>query len=986
MAVVVGVITKAEGVLVNGLVARFTGAEVPATNGTDYHATINWGDGSAVDPASVSPDSVSGYDVSGSHVYIKDLVYNVLVSVTGTSGPAATGVGKATIADVAPVVSAPSFAATATTPFSGNVASFTDAGPDLPGQYTIAINWGDGTTSPGAATATAGGFAVSGSHTYQTAATNLVSVSVTTLGGTTGSASNSVKVADPAPVVTARAIAAPVDVPFSRLVATFADADPTLGASAFAATISWGDGLPATAGTIAVVNGALTVSGSHTYASQGSLTTTIVVDRLADHASTTASGTALVTNPVLTASPATIRPAASLPFTGVVATFTDSNAFSQLGDFTATIDWGDHVLAAGTVAAKPGGGGFTVSGTHTYPTPNQIDPVIVTITRTSNGQSVQTTGTATVVEPVLSLSASAVSATAGLAFTAQVGTITDSDPSAVASNYAVTIDWGDGTTSTPTAVSATTPPAAGGSAFAVAGIHTYALPGTDAIRVTATRIAGGQSAFGTSTATVIPSGLVASKVDTRPAAGLPFTGAVATFTDVTPAPTTAYSATIDWGDGTITAGMIQLQPGGGFRVLGTHTCQTPGQVYGVLVTVNKTLGTIPPATESATVTDTATVTIASLSVAAQPVAADAGRPFSAQVATITDTNPSAVAANYTVSIDWGDGTSSAPTGITQGPASAAGGVSFNVFGSHVYGLPGPDTIRFTVTRNADHQVATANSTATVAPASSVVTATGTTIRAFAGVPFAGVPVATFTAPGASAADFVATIAWGDGSVGQGTVVPSGVGFQVQGGHTYAQSATTEAITVSIARSLSGQTVASVPSTAVVLLSSITTFTAQPGVPITPLIATFSAAAPAAAADFTAIISWGDGTPITPGIIDSVAPGVFRVFGMHTYATPSLGAPYAITATITQSFAGGSSNPAATIHSFAVVAIPAFSGGLDPLSDTGPSSSDGVTDINQPSLGGTADPFAIVEVYARGADANGPVPLAGRSPTPTGPGG
>jgi hypothetical protein len=60
----------------------------------------------------------------------------------------------------------------------------------------------------------------------------------------------------------------------------------------------------------------------------------------------------------------TIAAQATVPFTGVVATFSDSDPLGTAKDFTATINWGDGHLTNGTIQAS--GGAFTVSGTNTY--------------------------------------------------------------------------------------------------------------------------------------------------------------------------------------------------------------------------------------------------------------------------------------------------------------------------------------------------------------------------------------------------------------------------------------------------------------------------------------------------------------------------------------------------------------------------------------------------------------------------------------------
>ena len=58
-------------------------------------------------------------------------------------------------------------------------------------------------------------------------------------------------------------------------------------------------------------------------------------------------------------------------FTGAVATFTDVALYNQIGDFQATIDWGDGQMSAGTINYE--NGQFVVSGTHTYATLSNFD-------------------------------------------------------------------------------------------------------------------------------------------------------------------------------------------------------------------------------------------------------------------------------------------------------------------------------------------------------------------------------------------------------------------------------------------------------------------------------------------------------------------------------------------------------------------------------------------------------------------------------------
>jgi hypothetical protein len=68
---------------------------------------------------------------------------------------------------------------------------------------------------------------------------------------------------------------------------------------------------------------------------------------------------------------ATVNATAGAPFTGAVATFSDSTLGTVPANYIATINWGDGHFTNGTIAAD-GKGGFTVSGTNTYATPGKF--------------------------------------------------------------------------------------------------------------------------------------------------------------------------------------------------------------------------------------------------------------------------------------------------------------------------------------------------------------------------------------------------------------------------------------------------------------------------------------------------------------------------------------------------------------------------------------------------------------------------------------
>src|SRR5262249_34373502 len=132
----------------------------------------------------------------------------------------------------------------------------------------------------------------------------------------------------------------------------------------FTATIDWGDGTTTT-GTVVGANGSFTVEGGHTYGDEGSDPAVVTLTHTSDNAQATANGSGTVAeDDVLTGHGPTFRPSANQPFSGAVATFSDTNTVNDAGDFAATINWGDGTTTSGTVSG--GSGTFTVSGTHTY--------------------------------------------------------------------------------------------------------------------------------------------------------------------------------------------------------------------------------------------------------------------------------------------------------------------------------------------------------------------------------------------------------------------------------------------------------------------------------------------------------------------------------------------------------------------------------------------------------------------------------------------
>ena len=170
-------------------------------------------------------------------------------------------------------------------------------------------------------------------------------------------------------------------------VANFADADENTSASAYSANINWGD-TTSSAGTVAPDgSGAFTVSGGHTYAEEGSFLITVQISDL-DRGSIVASGGATVADAALTAGGLHLK-MHNHAVNGAVAVFTDADPNGTVGDYAASINWGDGTVSAGTVAAS--GSAFTVSGVHHYSKSKEKATIKITISDVGGSHATATT-------------------------------------------------------------------------------------------------------------------------------------------------------------------------------------------------------------------------------------------------------------------------------------------------------------------------------------------------------------------------------------------------------------------------------------------------------------------------------------------------------------------------------------------------------------------------------------------------------------------
>src|SRR5207249_3084993 len=162
--------------------------------------------------------------------------------------------------------------------------------------------------------------------TYAEEGSYTVTISTTDKGGSTKSTTATSTVADAALTASGTAVSASEGNSFSGQVASFIDANPTAPLTDFTtgtggASINWGDGTAATTGTVTQPGGvgtAFVVSGSHTYAEEGSYTVTVsITDKGGSTKSATA--TATVADAALTASGTAVSATEGNSFSGQVA-------------------------------------------------------------------------------------------------------------------------------------------------------------------------------------------------------------------------------------------------------------------------------------------------------------------------------------------------------------------------------------------------------------------------------------------------------------------------------------------------------------------------------------------------------------------------------------------------------------------------------------------------------------------------------------------
>ncbi len=715
-----------------------------------------------------------------------------------------------------------------------------------------------------------------------------------------------------------------------------------------------------------------------------------------------------------------VRPVvAGVPFSGQIASFlnNDGAGAGDVAKYRATIDWGDgSPTSTGTIQYDPNILGFDVLASHTYRTP-QTATVTATVNDFWDGTFAAQPGTLNVADQAITPTATqptVVGAVQGSLIPSQdVGTFTDANPMALASDFTATIRWGDGVA---TAADAINKGADG--VYHVLGSHTYGHPspvGGYGVAISVNDVATTLS-FSNQVAvaaaplvlSTTPVNLTVASANAGGQAIVPAGTVVATFTqagqpDAASNYMTAASFVRFAGSSTGTA-LSVTPPGNSGNTFTVATAAdtiiapylTPGSMPFTLQVADTASGALSVAGGAVTVADVAPT----VSAKQPPILATMGAPFSAPVASFALGFGASLdmSAQYAATIDWGDGSTATP-GVVRAGASAG---TYVVAGVHDYatiGAPiaGQAVGTFPVAVNinrvgmggASLPIA-ATATVADAPISAVaatvnLAASSADAQGRAIVP-GGTVVGTFTQGGR--ARFTTAYASSTvGFAGAGAPTPLAISYDPAGGVYTARTAADAVIAPVLA-------VGSTPFTLLIgdpvggtrtATGALVVADSPPvGTPTQPVVVDTQGRAfsgPVASftlpygagldlsGQLTALINWGDGSAPTVGSIGATMPGgTYAVSGSHLF--PGVGASipgqaagtYPINVQVTRTGAAGARmdlNTAATVADAPIT----VTGQLDPASDSGASAADAVTNVRQPRFTGTTGPGASVTLFA-----------------------
>ena len=328
-----------------------------------------------------------------SHPYSQEGIYLITVTVTDDKGIAGSANGNLVVKNVGPTATGISAKVGGLTPavyFEGDQIDLHPLFSD-PGNDTFTYRWH---LVAGNGQAIADGNSQDFNFAPNDNGTYFVFFTVTDEGGLSGSTNVSLSVANVAPTATF-GNTGPIGEGQAATV-TFTnqqDVSSVDAASGYLYSFDFNND-----GVFEVVDSTVS-SASLTFAEEGSYS---VKGRIKDKDKgfTDYTTTVTVNDAALSGSINSFSAIEGVPFSGLVASFTDANPKPDLADLSASIDWGDGHSGLPDKIVANGAGGFDVYGTHTYLIPGS--PAVKVTINDAGGSSISPTAKVSVL-PVADL-------------------------------------------------------------------------------------------------------------------------------------------------------------------------------------------------------------------------------------------------------------------------------------------------------------------------------------------------------------------------------------------------------------------------------------------------------------------------------------------------------------------------------------------------------------------------------------------------------